>query len=270
MKENIIDAAKFIRKKTSSNPKIGIILGTGLGTLAKEIKTEIEIPYQTIPHFPKVTLKSHAGNLIFGELSRKKIVAMQGRFHCYEGYSATEITFPVRVMKELGISTLLVSNAAGGLNRTYKLGDIMIIEDHINFMGVNPLIGPNDDSLGPRYPDMCEPYDKELINLAEKIALKNGIRCRRGVYIAVLGPNLETAAEYRFFSTIGADAVGMSTVPEVIVARHANLKVFGFSCITDMCIADRLEPVDIQKIIKTAENAKPKITKIILELVASI
>jgi purine-nucleoside phosphorylase len=270
LKTKIQKAVDVIRKKTDFQAKTGIILGTGLGGIAKEIKAVASISYTDIPGFCRPTLETHAGNLIFGTLEGKPVIAMQGRFHLYEGYSPAEITFPVRVLKGLGIETLLVSNAAGGLNRFFQAGDLMIIDDHINLMGVNPLIGPNDDTLGPRFPDMSEPYDRELIRRAEEIALAEGIRCRRGVYISVTGPNLETAAEYRFFGLVGADAVGMSTVPEVLVAKHAGMRVFGLSVITDMCIPDRLEPANIERIIRIATEAEPRLTQLIMKLVASL
>ena len=264
---NQIDAAvAAIRKKTDFQPEIGIILGTGLGALAKEIDADTKINYSDIPGFATPTMEEHAGVLHFGKLSGRPVVAMQGRFHLYEGYSPAQVTFPVRALKGLGINTLFVSNAAGGINRSFRAGDLMIIEDHINMMGINPLIGPNDDTLGPRFPDMSEPYDKKLVRLAEDLALQLGIRCSRGVYVSVTGPNLETAAEYRMFGYIGADAVGMSTVPEVIVAKHAGLRTFGMSVITDMCIPDLLKAADINEIIAIAGNAEPKLTKLILEL----
>lgn len=263
LRNRIEEAGEYLHKRCRFSPRVGIILGTGLGKLANRIKDPVKIPYSEIPYFATSTAPGHAGNLILGKVGDKPVVAMQGRFHLYEGYSLDEITFPVRVMKKLGAQVLIESNAAGGMNRYFKAGDAMIIEDHINFTGTNPLIGPNDDVLGPRFPDMSEPYDKELIELAESIALEQGIRCHRGVYVGVTGPNFETRAEYRFFHLIGADAVGMSTVPEVIVARHCDLKVFGISCITDICIPDRLEPVDAEKVIKVANDAEPEITRLV-------
>lgn len=262
LKEMINESVNFIKSKTDLKPDVAIILGTGLGALEKEIKNSIAIPYKEIPHFPLSTVETHAGKLVLGEIGDKKVVAMSGRFHRYEGYSMQQITFPVRVMKTLGAKILVVSNAAGGMNRTYQAADLMIISDHINFIGDNPLIGENDDTLGPRYPDMSEPYDRKLIELAEKIAIEEKIRVHKGVYVGVTGPNLETAAEYRFFNMIGADAVGMSTVPEVIVALHSGLRVLGISVITDMCIPDRLEKANIEKIIKIAMHAEPKLTKL--------
>ncbi len=262
LRQQIQEALAVIRKHTSMTPEIGIVLGTGLGDLANEIDKEVEISYQDIPHFPLSTVESHAGKLIFGHLSGKPVVAMQGRFHYYEGYSMKQITFPIRVMKFLGVNTLLISNAAGGMNPLFRKGDLMIIVDHINLLGDNPLIGPNDDELGPRFPDMSEPYSKELIKLAETVALEEKIPVQKGVYVAVAGPNLETRAEYRFLRGIGADAVGMSTVPEVIVARHMNLRVFAVSVITDECFPDALQPVDVEDIIRTANKAQPRLTRL--------
>lgn len=275
LKDAINQAVEFIREKTKFVPQIGIILGTGLGTLAEGIKPEAKISYRDIPFFPVSTVESHAGQLIFGELfpqsgilgTGKKVVAMQGRFHYYEGYDMKQITFPVRVMKALGAKILVVSNACGGLNPLFKAGDIMVITDHINLLGSNPLFGPNDDSLGPRFPDMYACYDPELVSLAEKVALDLGIKLQKGVYVAVAGPNLETAAEYRFLRTIGADVVGMSTVPEVIVARHQDMKVLGFSLITDMGLPDALKPTNLMEILKTAAKAEPLLKKIMTRVV---
>ena len=243
-------------------PGIGIILGTGLGGLAKEIIAEVVVDYAEIPHFPLSTVESHSGKLIFGKLGKQQVVAMQGRFHYYEGYTMQQVTFPVRVMKFLGVHTLLISNAAGGMNPQFSRGSIMIITDHINLLGDNPLIGPNDDTLGPRFPDMSEPYNRQLIALAEKIALDQRIRTERGVFVAVPGPNLETRAEYRFLRLIGADAVGMSTVPENIVANHMGMRVLGFSIITDECFPDSLQPANVEEIIAVAARTEPKLTAI--------
>ena len=264
---HIADSLEFIRTKTGAKPKIGIILGTGLGGLVKEIKKEVVIDYADIPHFPISTVESHHGNLIFGRLAGKKIVAMQGRFHLYEGYTLKQITFPVRVMKFLGVNNILVSNAAGALNPLFKKGDVMLISDHINLLGDNPLIGPNDDELGPRFPDMSEAYSKEFIALAEQAALDLKIRVQKGVYVAMQGPNLETKAEYRFLRTIGADAVGMSTVPEDIVAVHMGMKVLGISILTDECFPDALKPALLEEILKVATKAEPKMTAIMKEVV---
>ena len=262
LRQQIQEALAVIRKHTTLTPTIGIVLGTGLGDLANEIDREVEISYQDIPHFPLSTVESHAGKLIFGQLSGKPVVAMQGRFHYYEGYSMKQITFPIRVMKFLGVNTVLISNAAGGMNPLFRKGDLMIIVDHINLLGDNPLIGPNDEELGPRFPDMSEPYSRELIELAETVALEEKIPVQKGVYVAVAGPNLETRAEYRFLRSIGADAVGMSTVPEVIVARHMNMRVFAVSVITDECFPDALQPVDVEDIIRTANEAQPRLTRL--------
>jgi len=263
--EQIQEAVAQIRENTDMVPSVGIILGTGLGALAKEIEAPVAIPYGKIPHFPLSTVESHAGELVFGKLGPTPVVAMRGRFHRYEGYSLQQVTFPVRVMKALGVRNLLVSNACGGMNRSLEPGDLMVIEDHVNLMGDNPLIGKNDDRLGPRWPDMAEPYSKDLIALAERIAWDKRIPLKKGTYVAVTGPNLETKAEYRWLSGF-ADVVGMSTVPEVIVAVHAGLKVLGISVVTDKCVPDTLEPADIQKIIRHAQEAEPKLTVLMREV----
>jgi len=268
--EHIQEAKQVIRRFSEIEPRIGVVLGTGLGSLADVIDGAVRIPYQEVPHFPVCTQDTHAGELVLGNLGNKPVVALSGRFHFYEGYTMQQVTFPVRVAKALGIDTLLVSNAAGGMNPQFSAGDLMVITDHINLMGDNPLIGPNDDRLGPRFPDMSEPYNGELIRLAEEIALAQGVRLQRGVYLAVTGPCLETRAEYRFMRAIGADAVGMSTVPEVIVAVHAGLRVLGFSAITDECLPDALAPVDIAKIIATANAVEPILTRIVTECVARL
>lgn len=267
LREQIDETVEFIRTKTKSKPPIGIILGTGLGGLVKEIKPETIIDYGDIPNFPVSTVESHHGKLIFGSLSGKTVVAMQGRFHKYEGYSLQQVTFPVRVMKFLGVRNLLISNAAGALNPFFRRGEVMIMADHINLLGDNPLIGKNDESLGPRFPDMSEPYSKDLIAIAEQAALDLKIPVRKGVYVAMTGPMLETAAEYRFLRVIGADAVGMSTVPEDIVAVHMGLKVLGFSILTDECFPDALVPVTLKEVIKVANKAEPKMTAIMKEVV---
>ncbi|NIN01059.1 MAG: purine-nucleoside phosphorylase [candidate division Zixibacteria bacterium] len=267
LRQTIGQAAEFIREKTEFVPQIGIILGTGLGSLADGIKVDREISYKDIPHFPLSTVESHAGRLILGELSGKKVVAMQGRFHYYEGYDLKQVTFPVRVMKALGANTLVVSNACGGLNPSFKAGDIMVITDHINLLGSNPLFGPNDESLGPRFPDMCCCYDPGLIALAENAAVNLGIKLQKGIYVAVPGPNLETAAEYRFLRLIEADVVGMSTVPEVIVARHQSMRVLGFSLITDMGLPDAMKPVNLAEILATAAKSEPLLKDIMLRVI---
>jgi len=266
----IDETTRYINNQTRVQPQIGIILGTGLGGLVAEIDVKSTISYSEIPNFPLSTVEFHEGKLILGELGGKQIVAMQGRFHYYEGYSMKQITFPVRVMKKLGIHTLLISNACGGMNPLFTRGDLMLIEDHINLIGDNPLIGKNLDDFGPRFPDMSEPYSHDLISLAEKIALENKIKLQKGVFVAVSGPNLETRAEYRFLRQIGADVVGMSTVPENIVAVHSGLKVLGISVITDECLPDALKPVDIDEIIQTANNAEPNLTLIMKKVIEQI
>ena len=266
--EKIEAAVAFIRQSWSGTPHAGIILGTGLGSLVKHIDEEASLEYESIPHFPKSTATSHRGRLVCGKLAGLPVVAMEGRFHMYEGYDLKQITLPVRVMKSLGAKLLVVSNACGGMNPYYKSGDIMLIDDHINLLGANPLIGINDDRLGPRFPDMSGPYDQKLIERALEVARRENFVAHKGVFVAVPGPNLETRAEYRFLRMIGADVVGMSTVPEVIVAVHAGLKVIGFSIITDMCLPDALEPADVPKIIATANAAEPKLTKLVLGVLA--
>ena len=261
--KQIDEAAAVVRSRWSAIPKAGLILGTGLGGLAEQITHKTVIRYGDIPHFPTSTVQSHAGQLVCGELRGVPIVAMEGRFHFYEGYSLQQVTFPVRVMKALGAGTLVVTNAAGGLNPHFELSDVVVIDDHINLMGDNPLRGINDDQLGPRFPDMCEPYSLELNALALNAALELGITAHTGVFIAVAGPNLETRAEYRMLRGMGADVVGMSTVPEVIVAKHAGLRVLGFSIVTDLCLPDALEPVDIQKILAVAANGGEKLSRLI-------
>ena len=264
--ENAIDA---IKEKCTLEPKVGIVLGTGLGGLAKEVKAEAVIPYAEIPGFPKSTVESHAGKFILGTLANKKVAAMEGRFHYYEGYTMKQVTFPIRVMKFLGCDFLMISNAAGGLNPDYTAGDIMLIKDHINLLGDNPLIGVNDKKLGPRFPDMSEPYNRQLIELAENIALDENIKLKKGVYAAMTGPSLETAAEYRFLRYIGADAIGMSSIPENIVAIQMGMKVLGLSIITDECLPDTLKPVNIDKIIKTAAKTEPVMAKLMKRIIES-
>ena len=256
-------AARTIRDRSPRRPAAAIILGTGLGGLAKEIKAEAVIPYEEIPGFPLSTVEAHAGRLILGNLSGKPVVAMQGRFHRYEGYSLQQVTFPVRVMHALGAETLVVSNACGGMHPLWAPGDLMLIADHINLIGDNPLIGPHDDRLGPRFPDMSQPYAESLRAMARKLALELGITLREGVYVAVTGPNLETRAEYRMLRAMGADVVGMSTVPEVIVAVQEGMKVLGISIITDQCLPDALEPASLEKIIAVANRAEPSLTRLV-------
>lgn len=266
--EEVQEAAEKIRSKWQATPHAGIILGTGLGGLTQHIQEEASLEYDEIPNFPRSTATSHRGRLVCGKLGALSVMAMEGRFHMYEGYGLDQITLPVRVMKALGAKLLVVSNACGGMNPYYACGDIMLIDDHINLLGANPLIGINDDRLGPRFPDMCEPYDKRLIERALEVARRENIVAHKGVFVAVSGPNLETRAEYRFLRMIGADVVGMSTVPEVIVAVHCGLKVVGFSIVTDMCLPDALEPADVPKIIATANAAESKLTKLVLGVLA--
>jgi len=260
---DVQEAAEAVRSRWPGAPTVGIVLGTGLGALAKEIAAEATIPYAQIPHFPHSTVESHAGQLVCGSLAGKTVAAMEGRFHLYEGYTPAQVTFPVRVLKALGCTSLIVSNAAGGMNPLHAKGDLIVIEDHINLMGLNPLIGPNDERLGPRFPDLIEPYDRKLQDLALRIAMEENIVAHRGVYVAVPGPNLETRAEYRFLRALGADVVGMSTVPEVLVAVHAGLKVLGFSIVTDRCLPDALEPVRIEDVIAVANAAEGKLRTIV-------
>ncbi|MBS1765726.1 MAG: purine-nucleoside phosphorylase [Bacteroidetes bacterium] len=267
MLEKIKAIAEHIRKESSFNPEIGIILGSGLGGLVNEIEVVKSINYSDIPGFPVSTVKGHGSKLIFGMLNGVKVVAMQGRFHYYEGYSMEDVILPVRVMKFLGIKTLILSNASGGVNPNYKVGDLMILDDHINLMGTNPLIGKNDDELGPRFPDMGEPYDKSLIEKAKKIAATHGFVCHTGVYAAVTGPTFETRAEYKYIKYIGADCVGMSTVPENIAARHMGLPVFAISIITDLGGSDIPELITHEEVLKVANAAEQKMTIIIKELI---
>jgi purine-nucleoside phosphorylase len=256
-------AAAVVRARFGARPDAAIILGTGLGKLAHEIAAETVIDYADIPGFPLSTVESHAGRLLCGTLGGKTVVAMQGRFHRYEGYSLQQVTFPVRVMRALGADTLIVSNACGGLNPLWSAGDLMLIADHINLIGDSPLIGPNDDRLGPRFPDLSTPYDIGLRELARSIAAEKRIAVREGVYVAVAGPNLETRAEYRFLRAIGADVVGMSTVPEVLVAIHGGMRVLGLSIITDMCLPDALEPATVERIIAVANRTEPMLTDLV-------
>jgi purine-nucleoside phosphorylase len=265
--DRVVSAAEAIRARTKLRPEVAIVLGTGLGGLAREIEVEAEIPYGDIPGFPLSTVETHAGKLLAGRLAGRPVMAMQGRFHRYEGYDLQQVTFPVRVLRALGAGTLVVSNACGGMNPLWGPGDLVLLSDHINLLGDNPLIGPNDDRLGPRFPDMSAPYDPGLRALARAAALELGIVLREGVYVAVPGPNLETRAEYRMLRAIGADVVGMSTVPEVIVAVHQGMRVVGISIITDQCLPDALEPADIGRIIATAARAEPQLTRLITTLV---
>jgi purine-nucleoside phosphorylase len=258
------EAVAFIKERLPIDPEYLLILGTGLGQLAEEMTVEVELLYEDIPHFPVSTVESHAGKLLIGYLGGKSIMAMQGRFHYYEGYSMNQIAFPVRVAKMLGIQTLLVSNACGGLNPNFERGDIMLINDHINFLGDNPLIGPNDPDLGPRFPDMSQPYTERLLATAEQVALDAGIKMHQGVYLAVSGPMMETKGEYRYMRQLGADVVGMSTVPEVIAAVHMSMEVLGISVITDECFPDALEPVSLDDVLEAAAMAEPQLTRVVV------
>ncbi len=260
----IQESVAYIRTQWDRQPFAGVILGTGLGPLVEHINIETALDYEEIPHFPKSTATSHRGRLICGTLCGMPIMAMEGRFHLYEGYPLKQITLPVRVFRAMQAELLIVTNAAGGLNPFFSEGDLVVIDDHINLMGDNPLIGINDDRLGPRFPDMSQPYDQELIEQALAIARKRDFRAHRGVFVAVTGPNLETRAEYRFLRGIGADVVGMSTVPEVIVAVHCGLRCIGFSVVTDMCLPDALEPANVEKIISIANNAEPHLRSLVM------
>ncbi len=268
--DQIEEAKAAIAARWQGKPRVGIILGTGLGALAEDIQADARIPYGEIPHFPESTVKSHAGRLVCGKLGGQGVVAMEGRFHFYEGYSLKQITFPVRVMKALGCEFLIVSNACGGMNPQYAKGDLMIIEDHINLIGDNPLVGKNDERLGERFPDMCHPYDPTMNVLAQGIALDEKIACHKGVFVAVAGPNLETRAEYRFLRNIGADVVGMSTVPEVIVGVHAKLRILGLSVVTDICLPDALEPVALEEILAVAAAAEKKLRVLVRRVVEGL
>lgn len=265
--DSIDGAVAAVRRHTALVPEIGIILGTGLGGLAEVIEVESAVPYDTIPGFPISTVESHAGRLLLGRLAGRPVVAMQGRFHRYEGYRLDQVTFPVQVMRALGAGVLLVSNACGGMNPLWQPGDLMLIEDHINLLGDNPLIGINDEALGPRFPDMSEPYDAGLRAIARQAAVDLQVTLREGVYVGIPGPNLETRAEYRMLRTIGGDVVGMSTVPEVIVANHAGMRVMGVSIITDQCLPDALEAASIERIIAVAKKAEPSLTRLVTRVV---
>lgn len=266
--DRIQEAAAAVRTRWAVSPRIGIVLGTGLGRFAEEITERVEIRYEEIPHFPRSTAPTHKGQLVCGRLGGQAVVAMEGRFHLYEGYTAEQVTFPVRVMRALGCEALIVTNACGGMNPQYRAGDIMLIEDHINLLGANPLIGPNDDRLGVRFPDMCFAYDRELLTLAKRVAVEEQVAVQQGVFVAVAGPNLETRAEYRFLRAIGADVVGMSTVPEVIVGVHSGMRNLGLSVITDMCLPDALRPVSLPEILHTANEAEPRLRVLVSRIVA--
>jgi purine-nucleoside phosphorylase len=268
--DQIRETVAYLQSRISHQPEVGIILGSGLGDFGNEIEVEVSIPYSDIPHFPVSTVDGHKGTLVFGRVSGRQVVVMVGRFHYYEGYRISEVVFPIRVMKFLGIRSICISNAAGGVNPDFKVGDIMIINDHISFATFNPLIGPNDPELGPRFPDMSEPYDKVTIGKAKAIAARQGNWVHEGVYFGVTGPTYETRAEYRLIRTVGADAVGMSTVPEVIVACHMGLKVFAMSVITDLGIRDEANSITHEEVLEAAKNAAPKMSALLRELLPDL
>ena len=270
LRERIDEARQVISAGCSIPPAIGLVLGTGLGGLAEQIETSATFAYEDIPHFPVSTAPSHAGRLVCGTLAGVPLIAMEGRFHFYEGYSLAEVTFPVRGMRSLGAETLVLTNAAGGMNPEFELADVVAISDHINLLGDNPLRGPNDDSLGPRFPDMCDPYDPGLIKIAGECALELGWELKSGVFVAVTGPNLETRAEYRMLRRLGADLVGMSTVPECLVARHMSMRVLGFSIVTDMGLPDQLHPVDIEMVLEQAARGGTTLAELIPRVVARL
>jgi purine-nucleoside phosphorylase len=270
LRAEIEAAVSSLRARTAMVPDVAIIIGTGLGDLARSISVEATVGYREIPYFPESTVESHAGELVFGRLSGKSVVAMRGRVHYYEGYSMQQVTFPVRVMRALGARTLIISNAVGGMNPLFEAGAIFLTTDHINLMGANPLIGPNDDALGPRFPDMSEPYDRELVALTERVARDERIPIVKGVFVAVAGPNLETRAEYRFLRAIGADVVGMSLIPENLVAVHAGMRCLALSVVTDMCLPDALHPANIDEILAVAARTEPHLTRLIERVVAAL
>ncbi|MDQ7801372.1 MAG: purine-nucleoside phosphorylase [Armatimonadota bacterium] len=267
LRRRMEEAAEAVRRRVAFEPKLAVVLGSGLGALADHIETVGAVPYAEIPHFPTSTVPGHAGRLVLGWLEGKPVAAMQGRVHLYEGYTAQEVVFPIRVLFALGCRTLLVSNAAGGLNREWRAGDLMVITDHINFQGTNPLVGPNDDSLGPRFPDMSRPYDPVLVELAERCAVEERVVLRRGVYVAVVGPSYETAAELRMLRGFGADAVGMSTVPEVIAARHLGMRVMGLAAITDMATGEAAQPVTHEEVLRVARELEPRFVRLVRRIV---
>lgn len=268
--EKLKEASSKIKEQISVQPEVGLILGSGLGILADEIEEAVRIDYSNIPHFPTSTVEGHAGKLIVGKLNGKSVVAMQGRFHYYEGYSMQQVTFPVRVMKELGVKTIVVTNACGGMNPDFEAGDLMIITDHLNMTGDNPLIGPNENELGPRFPDMSRAYTPELVDTAKKVAQRIGIKIQQGIYAGVTGPAYSTPAELIMLRNLGADTIGMSTVPEVIVASHMNMKVLGISCVTDMAIGEELEPLTHEQVMKVANRTKPKFIHLIKEFLTCL
>ena len=270
LRSQIDDAVGYVGGKSKEGPQIAIVTGTGLGALVREVKAECTIPYGEIPHFPVSSVPTHAGELVLGSLGGKRVAILSGRVHYYEGYTMQQVTFPVRVVRALGASILILSNAVGGMNPMLEPGHIVVITDHINLMGDNPLIGPNDDSLGPRFPDMCAAYDPGLITLVEDVAVEEKIRVTKGIYVAVAGPNLETAAEYRFLRTIGADVVGMSIVPETIAAVHGGMKVLGLSVVTDKALPDALGPADIDEILRVAAASEPRLTRLVSRVVERV
>lgn len=267
-KNDIEEAAAYVRQQHAEAPRVGIICGTGMGSLADRVEDRTVIPYDDIPHFPISTVESHHGNLILGRLSGKRVMVMQGRFHFYEGYTMREVTFPIRVMKALGCSELIAMNAVGSMNPLLSRGSIVLVDDHVNMMGDNPLVGPNDDAMGPRFPDMSEPYDPTLRSIAREVALENKIQLDEGVLVSVAGPNLETRAEYRMFQRLGMDIVSMSTVPEVLVARHAGMRVIVLSTVTDVCLPDALKPAALEEIIAVAQSAEPRLQILIAGILA--
>ena len=267
LKTQIQTTVTALQRRIKTPPSVALVLGTGLGDVAHHLTSRIEISYRDIPHFPVSTAPGHHGQLVVGQCGGKTVAVMEGRFHAYEGWSLHDVTYPIRVLRALGATTLILSNASGGMNPLFDKGDLMLITDHINFMGINPLIGPNDESLGPRFPDMSEPYDQKLLALARTVAREEKIPLKEGVYIGVTGPNLETRAEYRFMRMIGADAVGMSTVPEVIVGVHAGVKILAVSVITDRCLPDTLVPLTVEEVIAIAQKAAPILTKLILKTI---
>ena len=269
-KNKVLEATEFVRARIADRPLIGLLIGTGLGDTADGMDNVVSVDYKEIPHFPVSTVPTHQGRLLFGNMAEKAVMAMQGRFHYYEGYSVREITLPVRVMQLLGVKSVILSNAAGGINPLFDTGDIMVITDHINLTGNNPLIGPNVDEWGPRFPDMSQVYDRRLIALAEEAALENNIRVQKGVYAGLPGPSLETGAEIRFLKTIGADAVGLSTIPEVIAAVHGGMAILAFSVITNMNLPDRLKPARVEEIIAVAEQTAPRLQAIIRGVVGKL
>lgn len=271
MKDNaILEASQYINEQINTSPTIGLILGSGLGVLGDEIQNQVVVPYGNIPHFPRSTVAGHKGQLVVGDLEGKQVIAMQGRFHYYEGYSMDQVTFPVRVMKELGIHSIIVTNAAGGINEDFSPGDLMIINDHINNMGTNPLIGPNDDELGVRFPDMSRVYDGEYIQIAEQCAKKINLPIKKGIYVGNTGPTYETPAEVRMLGMLGGDAVGMSTVPEVIVAGHSNLRVLGISCISNMAAGILDQPLTHDEVIETTDKVRGDFLKFVKQIIKSL